>query len=70
MEDFGFPLKVAVHEAPDGSPFSVKVIVYVRAVVAKLAVIVPGPFKVAAVEVDAEEANVIEVVLLDQLLKL
>jgi len=69
VEDFAFPLKVAVHEVPDGNPFSVKVTVYVRGVNAKFAVIVPGPFRVAVVEEDVEEANIIEPVL-DQLLKL
>ena len=29
VDDFEFPLNVAVHEVPDGNPFSVKVIVYV-----------------------------------------
>ena len=70
VEDFEVPPKVAVHEVPDGNPFSVKVMEYVLAVDAKFAVIVPGPFTVAVVEDDVEEANVIELVLLDQLLKL
>jgi hypothetical protein len=70
VEDFEFAPKVAVHEVPDGNPFSVKVMEYVLGVDAKFAVIVPGPFTVAVVGDDVEEANIIEVVLLDQLLKL
>jgi len=70
VEDFEFAPKVAVHEVPDGNPFSVKVMEYVLGVDAKFAVIVPGPFTVAIVEDDAEEANIIAVELLDQLLKL
>lgn len=70
LEDCEFPLKVAVHRVPDGNPFSVKVMEYVRAVDAKFAVIVPGPPTVAVVEDDVEEANIIELVPLDQLLKL
>ena len=69
VEDFVWLLKVTVHDVPDGSPLSVKVTVYV-VTFAKLAVMVPGAFIVAVVEAELELANVIELVLLDQLLKL
>jgi hypothetical protein len=70
VDDFGWLLKVTVHDVPDGRPLSVKVTVYV-VTFAKLAVMVPGAFIVAVVEAELELANVIEPVLLaDQLLKL
>jgi hypothetical protein len=69
VEDFIWLLKVTVHDVPDGRPLSVKVIVYL-VTFAKLAVIVPGACIVAVVEAELELPNVIELVLLDQLLKL
>lgn len=69
VEDFIWLLKFTVQDVPGGKPLSVKVTVYVCAV-AKFAVIVPGACIVAVVEAELELANVIELVLLDQLLKL
>ena len=69
VDDFDWLLKVTVHDVPDCRPLSVKVTVYV-VTFAKLAVIVPGAFIVAVVEAELELANLIELVLLDQLLKL
>ena len=69
VDDFGWLLKVTVHDVLDGRPLSVKVTVYV-VTFAKLAVMVPGAFMVAVVETELELANLIELVLLDQLLKL
>ena len=69
VDDFGWLLKVTVHDVLDGRPLSVKVTVYV-VTFAKLAVMVPGAFIVAVVEAELELANLIELVLLDQLLKL
>ena len=69
VDDFAWPPNVVVQDVPEGSPLSVKVTVYV-VTFAKLAVMVPGAFIVAVVEAELELANLIELVLLDQLLKL